>query len=113
MTCVIRSLRRRNNSVAAEASDNGDGSAPGRRRRVSFLDYVSSSLPRRRPANAPPTYDDAVKNDNEAFEWEEPPPEYFERTAEGEQDESGAVASVSVVVVRNSRSETETGNSER
>ena len=36
-----------------------------RRRRVSFLDYVSSSLPRRRPANAPPTYDDAVKNDNE------------------------------------------------
>ena len=35
-----------------------------RRRRVSFLDYVSASLPRRRPANAPPTYDDAVKNDN-------------------------------------------------
>ena len=29
-TCVIRSLRRRNNSVAAEASDNGDGSARGR-----------------------------------------------------------------------------------
>ena len=31
---------------------------------MSFLDYVSASLPRRRPANAPPTYDDAVKNDN-------------------------------------------------
>lgn len=112
-TCVIRSLRRRNGSAAAEASDNGDGTTSGRRRRASFLNYVSASLPRRRPANAPPTYDDAVKNDNEAFEWEEPPPEYHERPPpEGGEAEASGAAAVAVTVTPNARSDAETERSE-
>ena len=57
------------------------------------------------------------------FEWEEPPPEYSERTEERERPvEDGAAAAavggtevpqVSVIVIRNSRTERENGTSER
>ena len=51
------------------------------------------------------------------FEWEDSPPEYSEREQPVE-DGAGAAAgtevpTVSVVVIRNSRSETENGASER
>ena len=66
----------------------------------------------------------SLASDIKGFEWEEPPPEYSERTAEREQPaEDGAaapaaaagteVAPVSVIVIRNSRPETENGTSER
>lgn len=50
-----------------------DETEPDRRRPSRILEYLSNSLPRR-PRNAPPTYDDAVKN--EGFEPDESPPSY-------------------------------------
>ena len=60
-----------------------------------------------------------LSNLTKGFEWEDSPPEYSEREQPVEDGAAAAAAgttevpSVSVVVIRNSPSETENGTSER
>ncbi|TRY72049.1 hypothetical protein TCAL_10869, partial [Tigriopus californicus] len=60
--CILRSACARSEEPATDRRPSG------------IMEYLSNSLPRR-PRNAPPTYDDAVKN-NEGFEPDERPPSY-------------------------------------
>ena len=66
-SCYVRSdlYRRRHPPQDGQQQQQQQQQQHGR---SSLVEYLSNSLPRRRPLNAPPTYEDATKNDNVAFE---------------------------------------------